>query len=226
MLHIIWDLDGTLIDSQNEIIYTIELALRDVGLNISEAINAIEVGPPLNVMLKQAFPSSLLTEYKLAEVIMHFRKRYDNSDFKMTLPFKGIEKIISDKKSFIHHIVTNKPYYATKRIIEKVGWSNQFATIISSDVQLTNPDIKANRNKSKTEFFSDLILQYGDISLFIGIGDTKSDCIAAKNNNIRSIGVLWGTGTREEMSEYCDYLFYDTEKLCEYLYKLRDTKRQ
>jgi phosphoglycolate phosphatase len=214
MLHIIWDLDGTLIDSRHEIIYTIELALQDAGLAISDAVSPIKIGPPLTVMLRQAFPVNLLAEDKLAEVIVYFRKRYDSSSFKMTVPYNGIEEIIKDKNNFIHHVVTNKPYHATRRIIEKTGWSNQIATIITSEVKSDNK----NEIKSKTELFAGLILKYGGINvLFIGIGDMPSDCIAAKENNIRSIGVLWGTGTREELSSYCDYLFEDAKQLYDFL---------
>jgi phosphoglycolate phosphatase len=221
MLHIIWDLDGTLVDSRQEIIYTIGLALQDVGLSISDAISPIKIGPPLNGMLRQAFPVWLLTEDKLAEVVVCFRRRYDSSNFKMTVPYKGIETIIMNKNKFIHHIVTNKPYYATWRIIEKIGWSDQFATIITSEIKSNTSATNENRIKSKTELFTDLILRYdGTNSFFIGIGDMKSDCIAAKANTIKSLGVLWGTGTREELSDCCDYLFDNTKQLCDYLYKI------
>jgi phosphoglycolate phosphatase len=221
MLHIIWDMDGTLIDSQHEIICTIRLALQDVGLDISDAISPIKIGPPLDIILRQAFPVCLLTEAKLAEVVSCFRRRYDSSSFKMTAPYNGIEKIIINKDKFIHHIVTNKPYHATWRIIEKVGWSDQFATIITSDVKSNNSVTSGNRVKSKIELFADLILKYDSTnSFFIGIGDMKNDCIAAKTNNIKSLGVLWGTGTREELSDCCDYLFDNTKELYDFLYKI------
>jgi phosphoglycolate phosphatase len=221
MLHIIWDFDGTLIDSQAEIIYTIELALQDAGFAISGAINPIRTGPPLDVMIRQAFPAHLLGEDKLAEIIACFRRRYDNSDFKMTVPYDGIESIVNDKH-FIHHIITNKPYYVTKRILEKIGWVNQFTTIVSSEAKPDNVTIYKNSSKSKMELFADIILQHDNAKhLFVGIGDMKSDCIAARNNNIKSIGVLWGAGTREELSDCCDFLFDDAVQLHDFLCQIR-----
>jgi phosphoglycolate phosphatase len=221
MLHVIWDLDGTLINSQHEIIYTIELALQDAGITISDAVNPIKIGPPLSIMLRQAFPDYLLTNDKLIEVISYFRKRYDTSNYKMTVPYDGIGKIIMDKKKFIHHIITNKPHCATRRIVEKMGWSNQFTTITTPEVKSNNTVINEDGVNSKIGFFADLIKEHGgNHSLFIGIGDMKSDCIAAKDNNIKSIGVLWGTGAREELSDCCDYLFDDTKQLYNFLHKI------
>jgi phosphoglycolate phosphatase len=220
MLHIIWDLDGTLINSQQEIINTVTLALRDVGLNISDMIIPMRIGPPLDVMLRRSFSAHLLTDAKLAEVILSFRRRYDNSDFTMTVPFDGIEDIVSDQRHFFHHIVTNKPYSATKRIVEKFGWSDKFTTLLTPDAQLDNA-IEKNKVYSKTDLFANIIANHSSNDyLFAGIGDMKSDCIAAKENNIRSLGVLWGTGTKEELSDCCDYVFDDAKQLYEFLYKI------
>jgi phosphoglycolate phosphatase len=218
MLHIIWDLDGTLIDSRNEIVYTIKLALQDAGLSISDTIAPIRIGPPLEVILRQTFPAHLLTEDKLSKIITCFRRRYDNSDFKMTVPYNGTEAIINDKKHFIHHIITNKPYHATKRIIEKIGWSDQITTIVTSEVKSDDAVMRQDGVKSKAGLFADLILEHDSAkALFAGIGDMKNDCIAAKGNNIISIGVLWGTGTREELSDCCDYLFDNSKQLYDFL---------
>jgi len=213
MYHLIWDLDGTLIDSQKEILYHLELALKDSSLDIADTIKPIRTGPPINIMLKECFPADMLIDDKMTEILFHFRERYDTSDYIMTEPFVGIDEIISDTTNFIHHIVTNKPEYASRRIINKLGWDDKIT-------YLKTPSDKSNQKKSKTELFSELIIKFGgDVSSFIGIGDMKSDCIAAKENNIVSIGVLWGSGTREELLDCCDYLFEDTEQLRDFLYE-------
>ena len=213
MYHLIWDLDGTLVDSQKEILYHLELALKDSSLDIADTIKPIRTGPPINIMLKECFPADMLIDDKMTEILFHFRERYDTSDYIMTEPFVGIDEIISDTTNFIHHIVTNKPEYASRRIINKLGWDDKIT-------YLKTPSDKSNQKKSKTELFSELIIKFGgDVSSFIGIGDMKSDCIAAKENNIVSIGVLWGSGTREELLDCCDYLFEDTEQLRDFLYE-------
>lgn len=213
MIHIIWDLDGTLIDSHAEILYHLELALRDASLDIRDRVKPIRIGPPLDVILKESFPAETLTAAKINEVISHYRERYNNSGFPMTRPFDGIEKLISDTADFIHHIVTNKPNPASQRIIEKLGWMDKIASLKAQSAHI-------EQRRSKSDLFADLIAESGgDGSSFIGIGDAKTDCIAAKNNNITAVGVLWGSGTREELADCCDYLFENTMRLCDFLYE-------
>jgi len=213
MRHIIWDLDGTLIDSQAEILFHLEFALKDSSLNMTDQINPIRIGPPIDIMLRESFPFGMLTDDKMTEILFHFRERYDTSDYKMTEPIDGIDEIISDTTHFIHHIVTNKPEYASRRIIKKLGWNDKITYLkTSSD--------KSSQKKSKTLIFSELITESNcDPSMFIGIGDMKSDCIAAKENNITTVGVLWGSGTREELSDYCDYIFENAKQLRDFLYE-------
>jgi phosphoglycolate phosphatase len=212
-------LDGTLIDSQKEILYHLELALKDSSLNIADRIKPIRTGPPIDVMLKEAFPADILTDDKITEILSHFRERYDASDFTMTKPYDGIDKIISDTSNFIHHIVTNKPQNASQSILNKLGWADKISS-------LKTPAVHISKRKSKTELFSELISESGaKAPSFIGIGDMNTDCLAAKNNNIMAVGVLWGSGTREELSGCCDYLFEDGKQLHDFLYDMSKHKR-
>jgi phosphoglycolate phosphatase len=218
MLHLIWDLDGTLIDSSKEIIACLELAVRNSGIELSRQISPFVVGPTIDIILKKAFPAGYLAEDVLKQAIMNFRAIYDNSKFEMTKPFLGIETIIKANHLFVHHVITNKPDKPTSRILQKLGWTTY---ITSVNTPYTEGNVSFEKSlRSKDELFSDVIKKYDGHSLFIGIGDMAIDCIAARANNIKSLGVLWGTGTREELSKCCDSLFDDTKQLCDYLYKI------
>jgi phosphoglycolate phosphatase len=212
---LIWDLDGTLIDSEVEILYHLECALRDSSMDISDRIKPIRTGPPLDIMIKEAFSAEALADNKLTEILSHFRERYDASDFTMTKAFDGIDEIIYDTDNFIHHIVTNKPYNASRTIIQKLGWTEKISS-------LKTPSGDIDQRKSKTELFSELIFESSiGTSSFVGIGDMKTDCLAAKENNITTVGVLWGSGTREELSDCCDHIFENTSQLKSFLYEMR-----
>ncbi len=213
MIHIIWDLDGTLIDSQAEILYYLDLALRDASLDIRDRIKPIKIGPPLDIILKESFGAEAFTEEKIDEVISRYRERYDNSGFKMTGPFNGIDEIVSDTVNFVHHIVTNKPNPAAERIVKKVGWSDKITSLKPQSAY-------RGQRRTKSERFSEVIAEFGgNESSFVGIGDAATDCIAAKDNNITAVGVLWGSGTKEELADCCDYLFEDTKRLRDFLYR-------
>jgi phosphoglycolate phosphatase len=216
MKNIIWDLDGTLVDSAKEINECLELAVKKSGLDLSKQIKPFVIGPTIEKILKEAFPIEVINDELLKDTIKHFREIYDNSDFEQTKPFPGIEEIVFDTKNYTHHIVTNKPDTPTNRIFDKINWSKYIASV---NTPYTRTNSSNNKLQSKTELFFFFFNENGcNISSFIGIGDMKSDCIAAKDNNITTIGVLWGTGTREELSDCCDYLFDNVKQLRDYLY--------
>jgi phosphoglycolate phosphatase len=214
MINIIWDLDGTLIDSAKEVKQCLEFAVKKSGFDLSKQIMPFIIGPTIEKIIREAFPPEMITDKMLEDAINYFRMIYDNSDFEQTKPLPGMEEIIFDTINFTHHIVTNKPDMPTNRILNKINWSKYITSI--------NTPYTQAKLQSKNELFSYVIKEYGDdTSSFIGIGDMKADCIAAKENNITSIGVLWGSGTREELSDYCDYIFEDTKQLLNFLYERR-----
>ncbi len=201
-LHIIWDLDGTLIDSEEEVLDSLIKSVREAGLSEDKQIAPFRVGPTIDKILEAAYPCDVLNPQIKANIISNFRKNYDNCGFNRTLSFDGIEEILSNN-AFIHHIVTNKPDCATNRIIEKLHWQQYFKSIITPYSFIK---CKTDERKSKTQLFALCIAEYPN-ERFIGVGDMATDTLAALNNNIESIGVLWGTGTREELiSSGCTFL--------------------
>jgi phosphoglycolate phosphatase len=215
VIHIIWDLDGTLIDSEKEIKQSLELAVRKSGLDLSKQIKPFIVGPTIDKILQESFPADVITDVLIGNIIIAFRETYDNSDFKQTNPFPGIENIIFDTEKYIHHVITNKPDMPTNRILNKLNWSKCIKSV-------TTPYSNAydKKTRSKIDMFMDVIAESGNkASSFVGIGDMKTDCLAARDNNITAVGVLWGSGTREELSDCCDYLCEDTKQLHDFLYE-------
>ena len=208
-VHIIWDLDGTLIDSEQEVLDALIRSVRGVGLTEKEQKAPFRVGPTVDKILEAAFDDSVLTVQKKKEIIAAFRNNYDNCGFNNTPAFEGIENILADNK-FVHHIITNKPDLATNRIIEKLGWKKYFASIITPYSLIKS---SADKRKTKAELFATCIANYPE-DQFVGVGDMETDANAAIANKIPAIGVLWGTGTRDEL-ESCG-----CSKLAQSVYEL------
>lgn len=193
-IHLIWDLDGTLINSEEEVLEALIKSVKDAGLTEKDQIAPFRVGPTIDKILDATFSKEKLTPEIKAQIIKNFRSNYDNCGFNKTPAFEGIEAILRDER-FVHHIVTNKPDLATGRIIEKLGWNDCFADVITPYSFMKGPN---DSKKNKTELFAIIKAKYAD-SVFLGIGDMETDAVAAKNNDMVAIGVLWGTGTREEL---------------------------
>ena len=69
-LHIIWDLDGTLIDSEQEVLEALIKSVRAVGLMEENQKSPFRVGPTVDKILEASFDSSVLTEMKKMEIII------------------------------------------------------------------------------------------------------------------------------------------------------------
>ena len=194
MLHVIWDLDGTLIDSEKEVYAALVKSVREVGLNECDQKAPFRIGPTIDKILDAAFDKSVLTEAKKAQVIAAFRANYDNCGFDNTPPFDGVEKILADAR-FVHHIVTNKPDLATGRILEKLGWKKYFVSVATPYSFMKEPAVS---RKTKAELFALCMADFSG-QKFVGVGDMDTDARAATANGIPAIGVLWGTGTEAEL---------------------------
>lgn len=207
-LHLIWDLDGTLVDSEHEIISTLQKALGVVGISLEDAVSPLRIGPPLPDMLRNSFPEKILDDEKRKEVVQVFRKIYNVSDFEDTLPFKGVEELLLDD-GFVHHIITNKPRVATHRIIEKKGWSSRIVDVLTPDTLMET----IGRAMKKVEMFRFFMENHPDANV-VAIGDMATDAQCAKAIGIPAIGVLWGAGTREELIRAeCDAIAGTTGEL-------------
>ena len=207
-LQIIWDLDGTLIDSAPEIKDVLDKSVKEAGFSEIEPVAPFRSGPPLDKVLEYMY-GDRLSEKNIIQIVFAFRKNYDNCGFNNTPGFVGIENILSDQL-FIHHIITNKPDLATNKIIEKLGWKQYFASVVTPYSYMKTEE---DKRKIKTELFALCMADYPKAK-FVGIGDMETDIIAALENNIPAIGVLWGTGTREELEKSgCTYIAETVEDL-------------
>jgi phosphoglycolate phosphatase len=209
MLNLIWDLDGTLINSQKEVLENLKLAVSDAGLKEADMVKPFRVGPTIDKILKIAFPEEKLADGKLEAAIAAFRKRYDNSTFSYTCAFEGINEIIKDDK-LTNYIITNKPDIPSKKIIKKLGWEQNIKRLVT-------PYTFGSEKKTKAELFSMLL---NEVQLnkqkTAGIGDMEGDYTAAEQAGILTIGVLWGTGTADELNQ-CNYICRTTAELSELL---------
>lgn len=213
MLNLIWDLDGTLINSEEEVYDSIVKAIADNGLDAKKAVTPLRVGPTIDVLLRTSFSEDYMTEEKLAGVIKSFRKIYDNSDFDKTPAFDGIREII-ENNNFNHYVLTNKPDFPSKRILQKLGFDSSVKRLV------TPYTFGIEKKLTKPELFKRLIEEEKlDVNSTFGIGDMQTDEKAAHSAGIKALGVLWGTGTKEELSG-CDEVFESVAELKEFLEKL------
>lgn len=186
--HVLFDFDGTLVDSAPAILACFSSVLKAHGLQAMCPISASLIGPPLRQALVTLSGSS---DAALLDVLSaSFKDIYDSEACLETVAYTGCQAALEQlhEQGFILSIATNKRLLPTQRIITALGWQGLFRDVYASD---SYPD----RYTDKTGMIAAL-LEDGGIAAqsAIYIGDTAADGRAAAANSIEFWPVDWGYG--------------------------------
>jgi phosphoglycolate phosphatase len=193
--HWFFDFDGTLARTGEDIILAWKKTIADMGLSCPHFDEVFRIGPTLEKMAYELFDGA--TPELVAELAERFRTVYDESGFPNTVPYPGVpERLSALKESGAKiYIVTNKRHAATQKIVNVLGWENLFDGVWSFD---SFPGVKYKKPELLARLLGELGVSPSDAVM---VGDTKGDIDAGKANGVHTIGVTWGYGSREELSE-------------------------
>lgn len=184
--HLIFDLDGTLIDSAPSILQGFEQAFASTGTPLSRPLSSDVIGPPLMTTLSRLSGShDPAVLQNLAEA---FKQHYDSVGYQATLVFAGVsEMLFSLKQAGFHlYIATNKRHLPTLKILAHLGWQSWFDAVVALDA-FTPPC------SHKAEMIGRLMAAH-DLSpqQSLYIGDRLEDGQAAEANQLPFVLASWG----------------------------------
>lgn len=192
-MHVFFDLDGTLTDPKEGITSCIKYALSKLEYPIP-AMDVLKkcIGPPLHGSFVEILGSAEAADRALGL----YRERFGSVGMYENRLYAGVRESLSRLGDLVEsmYVVTSKPTIYSEKIIEHFDLTSFFRKVYGSnlDGSLTNK--------------SDLIrfvLESESISpsAAIMIGDRHHDITGAKENGLRTIGVLWGYGSRQELED-------------------------
>lgn len=190
---IIFDLDGTLSNSKEGIIKSLQYALQQFGIEEPDENNLLHfIGPPLHSEVKKTYGFS---DEEATKCVSLYRKRYTPIGLYETEIYPGTEHMLAELKNAgkVIALATSKPQEMAEEVLRHLGIEQYFEYVMGAE--LTGP------RQSKTAVLSALIelLENEDKSLFLMVGDTCFDIEGANNVGIDSIGVSYGFGNSGEM---------------------------
>ena len=186
--HVIFDLDGTLINPSDAICRSINYALEKKG---HKAVDHKELHHYIGKHLIDPFRdiTGVEDEKYLWEMIQHYRDRYEDVGIKENSLYPGIENMLENLGTD-NYIASIKPSHASKMILKEFGIHNYFSGVYGSEVDGTRAD--------KTELLH-YIKDLEGLDSAVMVGDRDTDIFAAKSCGFKSIGVTYGYGTKEEI---------------------------
>ncbi|MEI7238282.1 HAD hydrolase-like protein [Pectobacterium brasiliense] len=215
-MNIIFDLDGTIIDSVPGIKDSLIYAIREQGHMIDDDIDISSlIGPPMSNIVK-----TLLEPYadeRVEETIKIYRAHYGQYGLYNSQIYEGVLLMLDKLKQSGNKlfIATSKRQLFAEKILGEMGISTLFSDIIGTPADGSMDD--------KSKLLAYLITKHEvEPSRSIMVGDRKDDIIGARDNHLSSIGVLWGYGTYDELSTHqADYLCDQPDKLCDVIDKIK-----
>lgn len=183
---IIFDLDGTLVDSSTGILMSLETALRDEGICPLVPLSNSLIGPPLLDILLAICPNPTIET--IDRLSVSFKNDYDTHGCISTDPFPGVYEMLTalSADNISLHIATNKRIYPTLKILDALGWSGLFDQVLS-------PDSYSPNLPSKAAILANLIEEASLSPLnCCYIGDRLDDYNAALEIGIPFVLAEWG----------------------------------
>lgn len=196
MRALIFDFDGTLIDSAPSILSSFHVVLNRLGIDAKVELTSSLIGPPL--MQTLSLISGSEDKAVLDELATSFKEFYDAEGFKDSLVYPGIDEalkqlVLNGAELFI---VTNKRILPTLKILDCLGWSKLFKGVYSQDA--FKPPLS-----SKAEVIGKVLTHHGiKPSEAIYVGDRTEDGEAAQVNGMGFCWVTWGYGEQVQLSDF------------------------
>jgi phosphoglycolate phosphatase len=186
--NILFDLDGTLIDSAPGIEESFYIAYRIVfSTECTISIKHL-IGPPIDQVLNLV-KSDIKPEIDRL-FVKEFKRYYDLEGYKKSTLYPSVKSVLGDlyAKNINLFIATNKRYGPTILILKNLGINHFFKGIYSLDTFET-------KFNNKTELVGRLLEAFSlNIKETLFIGDTSHDGIAAEQNNLDFAFVDYGYG--------------------------------
>ncbi len=193
MKYILFDLDGTLTDPKVGITSCILYALNHMGIEVQDPDKLSSfIGPPLIDTFKEHYG---FNDEDAQRAIDKYRDRFADKGLYENIIYEGISELLAELylKGKVIILATSKPAVFAKKILEYFEINQYFTFVSGSELDGTRND------KGEVIAYALENNNIIDIDDVVMVGDRKYDVIGSKTHGIKSIGVLYGYGSHEEL---------------------------
>ena len=191
--YVLFDLDGTLTDSAIGITNSVAFALKKWNIEVEDkkTLNCF-VGPPLKWSFMNYFG---FTESQALEAVDEYRVYYRDRGIFENLVYPGVPEMLEAVRNMGKKVIlaTSKPEHFAIKLMEHFALDDCFVSICGATMD--------EKRTNKDEVIRYALDRNGitDTDECIMVGDRKYDVLGAKAAGIKSVGVLYGYGSRDEM---------------------------
>jgi phosphoglycolate phosphatase len=211
---VIFDLDGTLIDSRLDLVHSVNAALRHIQRpELPEEVIASYVGDGAPVLIKRALQGETVDEALVRKGLEFFLSYYREHKLDHTIVYPGIADTLAAIQNSANGtprgssfgtprklaVLTNKPVVPSRAIVEALGLGRFFAQIYGGNSFVTK--------KPDPEGALKLLDEFGVQSeQAVIVGDSHVDIRTGQNAGMHTVGVMYGFAPHTLADESPDVL--------------------
>lgn len=194
--NIIFDLDGTILNTLGDLQYNINLSLHDYGFDATYSKEEIKslIGSGSRAAIERALKPFSVTDAEINEVYYHYSKLYELSHVERSVIYPGVFELLTALKADGYHLfcLTNKPHDIAVDVI------NHFFPKLFEDVI---GQIEGQPVKPDTKLLGVLVEKNNiDLGKTMYVGDSDVDILTATNVKLPMTYVSWGFRTPAEVA--------------------------
>jgi phosphoglycolate phosphatase len=184
---LIFDLDGTLIDSKQDLVQAVNAARSRMHLPaLGDETVASYVGNGAPVLIRRAMGPDA-TEEQCREALQYFYEFYREHMLDHTRLYPGVREVLDELHAarLPMAVLTNKPVRFSRGIIEGLGVGNHFFQVYGGN--------SFEQKKPHPVGIETLMTEAGaGPAETLMIGDSAVDVQTARNAGVKAVGVTWG----------------------------------
>ena len=198
---VIFDLDGTLVDSHTDIMTSVQVALAEVGVTgpSLEDLDAY-LGYPLTELYATLLPEG--DARGLQRFVHIYRAHYCDHCADRTRPYPGVVEALDALADLPLGVATAKPTWSAVQLLTRLGLAHRFAAILGSERHPPKPHPGVLLTAARR-----LGVAPDRCSM---LGDTGRDIQAAQAAGMRAVAVSWGGWPREKLQTLSPDALLDT----------------
>ena len=211
----IFDLDGTLTDTLESLVYSVNETLREMGLSAIDRDQCRAfVGNGARRLLEDSLEAAGdVGHSRIEEAMAVYKRVFDVNCTHCVVPYEGIRELLSalKEKGIKTAVLSNKPHLQTKKVVSEVigdEWIDW--------AQGQKDEIARKPSPEGVFFIMDKFGVSKEECLYVG--DSEVDIQTGHNAGVKTVGVTWGFRTQEQLQEAgAKYLVNKAEELLTFL---------
>ncbi|MBO0862921.1 MAG: phosphoglycolate phosphatase [Chloracidobacterium sp.] len=210
---LLFDLDGTLVDSRADLINSVNLMLAELGRRTLPDTRVVTfVGNGVRMLVERALRAGQNDPPQGQDVdraLDIFKRLYSEHLLDQTRVYPGVKQTLARLCHIPKAVVTNKPYEFTTALLDGVGLSPYFKVVLGGD---SLPE----RKPSPLMLFEAASRCGAQASECLMVGDSRVDVEAGRAANMKTCGYVPGFRGRTELVEAgADFVIESFSELCE-----------